>query len=104
MKTNVNTGSQSITRRNTAILLIGFLVPVLLFGILPVAMLNFSASEVKEKTTQKYAVDTVYPANEMYLVPKAYIYDQNEKEEDQTITLNKDYICFKDALLPSIGR
>ena len=52
MKTNY---SKICTRKNTAMLLVGFLTPVVLFTSLTVSMFNSGDSKAAVKTTQKYA-------------------------------------------------
>lgn len=104
MKTNANTGSKNKTRKNTAMLLVGFLTPVLLFGSLAASTLNFNSSEVKVKAAQKKAADKLYRTEEMCLDPEAKINKLDGNEEQPTITLNTKCIRFGDALLPNIGR
>lgn len=104
MKTNVITESTGITRKNTAILLAGFLTPVILLGSLTVSMMNSGSSEVSDRTAQKYAFEKVYLTDELSGMPTVSKYSNDENEEEIKITLNKDCIRFRDALLPNIGR
>ena len=104
MKTNVINESKSSTRKNTILLLAVFFTPILLFGILITSMLNSDSSAVNDINSQKYAVDNVYFTGEMFLVPKTYTYDQIGDKNESTISLNKDHIRYRDALLPNIGR
>ena len=74
MKTNY---SKICTRKNTAMLLVGFLTPVVLFTSLTVSMFNSGDSKAAVKTTQKYAVEKVYLTDELSAAPKAYFYDKD---------------------------
>lgn len=104
MKTNVITESKNITKKNAAMLLVGFLTPVILFSSLTVSLMNSGSAAVKEKTAQKYAVNKVYLTDEMCISPKVYIYKQDGTDEEITITFDNDSIRLRDALLPTIGR
>ena len=90
MKTNY---SKICTRKNTAMLLVGFLTPVVLFTSLTVS-------------TQKYAVEKVYLTDELSAAPKAYFYDKDGNGEDGSVTIHPDAdnICLKGALLPNLNR
>ena len=104
MKTNVTSDSMIRTRKNTAMLLTGFLTPVVLLGGLAVSLFNSGSSEAKDKTEKKYAVKNVYLTEEMSVSPNVCIYDNNGNEEELPIVLDKDDIRFGDTLLPSLGR
>ncbi len=103
MKTNY---SKICTRKNTAMLLVGFLTPVVLFTSLTVSMFNSGDSKDAEKTTQKYAVEKVYLTDELSAAPKAYFYDKDGNGEDESVTIHPDAdnICLKGALLPNLNR
>lgn len=46
MKTNVITESKNITKKNAAMLLVGFLTPVILFSSLTVSLMNSGSAAV----------------------------------------------------------
>ena len=104
MKTNVITESKNITKKNAAMLLVGFLTPVILFSSLTVSLMNSGSAAVNEKTAQKYAVNKVYLTDEMCISSKACIYKQDGADEEIKATFDTDSIRFRDALLPTIGR
>ena len=73
MKTNVITESKNITKKNAAMLLVGFLTPVILFSSLTVSLMNSGSAAVKEKTAQKYAVNKVYLTDEIKARMEEYL-------------------------------
>lgn len=102
MKTN---DSKICTRKNTAILLAGFLTPVVLFTCLTVSLYNSGASKAAVKTSQKYAVEKVYLTDEMSAAPEAFIYGKDGNGQDGNIFHpNADNICLKGSLLPNFNR
>lgn len=104
MKTNVIADTKIFTRKNTAMLLIGFLTPVVLLGSQAVLMFISGSSEATDKTVKKYAVKNVYRTEEMSGAPDVSIYNNDGNEEELPIVLDSDDIRFRDALLPSFGR
>lgn len=103
MKTNY---SKICTKKNTAMLLAGFLTPVVLFSSLTVSIFNSGSSNAAVKTTQKYAVEKVCLTDELSAAPKAYFYDKDGNEETGSVTIHPDAdnICLKGALLPNMNR
>ena len=104
MQTYATTDSNIDTRKNTAMLLIGFLTPVVLIGSLAVSVYNSGSSEVTVKSAKKYSVKIENLSEEISVVPDLYIYNNDGNEKTLPIVLDKDDIRFGDALLSSLGR
>ena len=106
MKTDVN---KLYTKSNIIMLMVGFLTPIVLFSALAASLYNKTA-EIKPSACETATIENVAISTEMYAAPKAYIYEKaeveeaDEEDENVTISLNADKICYRDALLINFVR
>ena len=104
MKNNVTTESKIRTRKNTFVLLIGFLTPVVLFGGLAVSIINSGSSDADVKNAKEYAVKNEYQIEETTVTQTVYQFTNDGNEEDLSMFFDKDDIRFGDVILPNLGR
>jgi uncharacterized protein YxeA len=104
MKNNVTAEKKIRTRKNTIVLLIGFLTPVVLFGSLAVSIINSGSSDDAVKTTKEYAVKNEYQTEETSVTQTVYQFTNDGNEEDLSMFFDKDDIRFGDVILPNLGR
>ena len=98
------------TKNNIIILMVGFLTPIVLIGTLTASIYFKNNCEEKAVPSPTVTVENVAISEEMYAAPKAYIYEKaeveeaDEEDENVTISLNADKICYRDALLINFVR
>lgn len=104
MKNNVTAEKKIRTRKNTIVLLIGFLTPVVLFGSLAVSIINSGSSDSAVKNAKEYAVKNEYQTEETSVTQTVYQFTNDGNEEDLSMFFDKDDIRFGDVILPNLGR
>ncbi len=104
MKNNVTAEKKIRTRKNTIVLLIGFLTPVVLFGSLAVSIINSGSSDPAAKNAKEYAVKNEYQTEETSVTQTVYQFTNDGNEEDLSMFFDKDDIRFGDVILPNLGR
>ena len=105
MNKDINAELNFRVRKNSIMLLIGFLTLVVLFSFLAGSLFYNDISEDISKTEQSYAIEEVFLTGEAADDQEIYVNDGTGEENAHiTVTPDPNNIRFRDALLPCINR